>query len=204
MLVCNNLGYNFGSRHIFAGVSFTLGKGALLVLHGPNGAGKTSLLHILAGIKSANNGQVAWNEQPIAESIRNGEVLINYVGHEKVIKPDLTVLENIEFLARLFGDLSKVEEAIEVFGLRKYLKTKCSELSRGWQKRVLLSKLIFAPSDIWVLDEPYNNLDSSVCTVLDGLIANKCKEGGIVIASSHTVIPIDFAVKLNIAEFAAR
>ncbi len=204
MLTCTEVSCNYGNRRIFEGVSFDAGEGALIVLHGHNGTGKTSLLHMVAGLKKPLVGRINWHGKEIAEAIDDRDLGITFIGHETLAKPDLTVLENINFWASLNGDRNSIPFALEKFGLEKYVDMRCSELSRGWQKRVALARLIFCAADLWVLDEPYNNLDHEVSRLLDTLIAEKISVGGIVILSSHMYVPIESAIKLNISDYAAK
>lgn len=204
MLVCNNLACNYGHRRVFENVSFTADKGTFIVLHGHNGTGKTSLLHILAGLKIPHGGEIAWEGEAMGRAITNGNLSVTYIGHELPVKPEMSVIENIHFWADLNGDRQSVPFALKKFGLDRYQNTKCSDLSKGWQKRVALARLIFCPADMWILDEPYNNLDHEVSRLLDSLISEKIGVGGIVILSSHLYVPIESAVKINISDFAPK
>lgn len=204
MLVCNNVNCHYGSRHVFEGLSFNVGAGSLVVLHGHNGTGKTSFLHMLAGLKRPAVGEINWNEKPITAAIRDNDIELTFIGHESMVKPELTVMENLNFWADLGGDKKSIPFALKKFGLEQYADTKCGELSKGWQKRVGLARLIFCPADLWVLDEPYNNLDHEVSKLLDSLLAEKISAGGIIILSSHMYVPIESAIKLNISDFAPK
>jgi heme exporter protein A len=202
MLISKNVTCQYNNRIIFEDVNINLGQGALVILHGPNGSGKTSFLKILAGINTSWGGDVLWNDRPITDAIQDDELRINYLGHSYAVKPELTVLENIEFWAELAGNPAKIEEALEIFGLTAMANLLCSDLSSGWQKRVALARLVCCPANAWLLDEPYNNLDVKISGVLDKLIVDYAKAGGIVMLSSHTLVPIEKADKLNIAAFA--
>ena len=202
MLISKDVTCQYNHRVIFEGVNINLGEGALVILHGPNGSGKTSFLKILAGINTPWSGDVLWNDQPISEAIQDDELRVNYLGHNYAVKPELTVLENIEFWAELAGNPAKIDEALATFELTNVANTPCSDLSSGWLKRVALARLICCPANVWLLDEPYNNLDVQISGLLDKLIVNYAKAGGIVMLSSHTLVPIEKADKLNIAAFA--
>lgn len=202
MLVSKNVTCQYNNRIVFEEVNINLGEGALVILHGPNGSGKTSFMKILAGINTPWEGEILWNDRPIVEAIQDDELRINYLGHSYAVKPELTVLENIEFWAELAGNPAKIEEALIVFDLKGVESTVCSDLSSGWLKRVALARLICCPANVWLLDEPYNNLDTKISGMLDKLIVDYAKAGGIVMLSSHTLVPIEKADKLNIAAFA--
>lgn len=204
MLTCNDVACSYSGHLIFEGVNISLDKGALVVLHGPNGAGKTSFLKILAGIKVPKEGEVLWDGQHIADAVDEGNLQMQYLGHNYAVKSEMTVYENLSFWAELNGDPEKIPEALTLFGLGEYAETMCSQLSDGWKKRVTLAKLICCYGDMWILDEPYNNLDVSISEKLDNIISEKAKAGGIIVLSSHTLIPIEFAEKLNIANYAPK
>lgn len=204
MLTCKDVACSYSGHMIFEGVNISLDKGALVVLHGPNGAGKTSFLKILAGIKVPKFGEVLWDGQHISDAVDLGSLQMQYLGHKYAVKPELTVYENLSYWAELNGDPEKIPEALTLFGLADYAETLCSKLSDGWKKRVTLAKLICCYGDMWILDEPYNNLDIKICEELDNIISEKAKAGGIIVLSSHTLIPIEFAEKLNIANYAPK
>lgn len=202
MLISKSVTCAYNNRVVFEEVNINLGQGALVILHGPNGSGKTSFLKILAGINTPLAGEILWNDRPIVDAIQDDELRINYLGHAYAVKAELTVLENIEFWAELAGNPAKIPAALAAFELDAVKDTPCSELSSGWQKRVALARLVCCPANVWLLDEPYNNLDTKISGMLDKLIVDYAKAGGIVMLSSHTLVPIEKADKLNIAAFA--
>jgi len=204
VIICEQVSCIYDDNVVFERVNLNLGEGALVILHGPNGSGKTSFLQIIAGIKAPSEGSVTWNGKNIGAAIRDGEFHLNYLGHDYAVKPELTVYENIEYWAKLSGNTGKIADAITRLGLGEYTNVLCAKMSDGWRKRVALARLIFCDADAWMLDEPYNNLDHRICEELDKIIEEKAKKGGIIMLSSHTLVPIDFADKLNIANFAPK
>lgn len=200
MLICDSLGCNYGQKTVFRNLSFTLGTGALVILHGPNGSGKTSFLKIAAGISTQSCGTIKWQEKEIGEA-RSAGLRVNFVGHKLAVKPELTVRENLEFMAALSGNETMVPAALSTFMLSDLADRPARELSSGWQKRVSLARLVCCPAPLWLLDEPYNSLDLKASLILDELIHDHCESGGIVVLSTHTFVPIEFAIKIDISDF---
>src|SRR5690606_22073941 len=115
MLVCNNVDCHYGNKRVFEGVSFSAGEGTLIVLHGHNGTGKTSLLHMIAGLRGTGEGTIKWYGKAIPAAIRDRELDLVFIGHEAMVKPELTVLENVTFWADLAGDRKSIPFALEKF-----------------------------------------------------------------------------------------
>lgn len=200
MLTCKDLACAYGDNLVFKNFSGKIKRGSLLVIRGENGSGKTSLLEILAGLKNPFNGEITWDgENDEVENISN--LAINYIGHRLAIKPNNTVKENVYFWASIFDGQQYSSYALKYFGLDEKESTMCSDLSAGWIKRVALARLICCPADIWILDEPYNNLDRIAAEKLDNLIRAKCSKGGIVVLSSHVKVPIENAVEINMSDY---
>lgn len=202
MLIFEDVACAYNSKVIFANLSATIQPSNSVLLNGANGSGKTSLLKMTAGLQTPYMGKVKWGEHDsIRDAVMEGELSVNYIGHDLAVKEELTVLENIFYWAELAGNVKFVRYAIDYFGLKKYAKTPCSQLSKGWQKKVALSKLITCGGDLWLLDEAFSNLDEETSEQLSSLISNKCENGGIAIVSSHRNISVDFSYKINISDF---
>jgi heme exporter protein A len=177
-LTCLNVSIERGGYKLFEDMSFTLLEGAGLVVKGANGSGKTSLLKVLAGLVKPSYGSVA-----LASGYTSSDML--YIGHKNAIKGDATVLENLQFWAKLRGEPLLLAAAISHFGLGYYTDTPCRELSAGWQRRVALAKLICCPSKLWLLDEPTANLDAEGEAITLSLIKARIHSGGGVVAAMH-------------------
>lgn len=202
MLIFEDLACAYNSKIVFANLSATIQPSNSVLLTGANGSGKTSLLRMIAGLQTPYMGNVRWGEyDSVRHAVLYNDLAVNYIGHDLAVKEDLTVLENIYYWAELAGDVKFVRYAIDYFGLKQYAKTPCSQLSKGWQKKVALAKLITCGGDLWLLDEAFSNLDEETSEQLAGLIQNKCENGGIAIISSHRNISVDFNYKINISDF---
>jgi heme exporter protein A len=201
MLILENISCAYNDRPVFGGLNLQINRGASLLVVGGNGTGKTSFLKIVSGVADPRAGRVMWDNFPLMSAIKNQEVYVNFIGHELAVKGELTVKQNLEFWAALSGNSKLINYTLDLFGLKKYARTPVSELSKGWQKKVALSRLILCDGDVWVLDEPFSNLDADASQILAQIIIDKTKSGGITIASAHGEILVDFDEKLDISAF---
>lgn len=201
MLTLQNITLIREDKKIFSNLGFSIAPGSALIITGKNGVGKTSLLKIIAGISKATSGKILWNNEDI-ENFRddfNGD--LQFIGHKNFLKPELTVLENLQFYAKLADTEIALSAAIHFFKLTDFIDTKTKKLSAGWQKRVMLAKLLSCPASIWLLDEPFSNLDKEGKFLLKGLIQTRIKENGLVILTSHDEDILDLGIKINLEEF---
>lgn len=202
MLTLNNISCQRGGRTLFKNVGFTIGDCCAVVIRGSNGSGKTSLLNIIACLAQPSEGQVLYaNEDVRGEYWQEYCTIIQYVGHKNAIKPQLTVRENLEFWAQLTDSVHAVDAAIYFFDLTQYENVECGKLSVGWQKKVSLARLLACKSEIWLLDEPFANLDEEAKLKFASLIGTRCQQGGAVVMTAHGDVPIKDACEINLEDF---
>ena len=203
MLTVNNLSFFKDDKKIFSNLGFSLGVGSALIINGRNGCGKSSLLKIIAGISKAKQGEILWGGNNI-ENFRddfNGDS--QFLGHKNFLKPELTVVENLKFYAKLSDTKAALSSALSFFQLTNLADEKVRTLSAGWQKRVMLAKLLCCPATVWILDEPSNNLDKAGREMLHGLIKTRIKEDGLVIMVTHDEMFFDLGPRLNLEDFSS-
>lgn len=201
MLTIDNLSIFKDHKKIFSALGFSVSINSALIITGKNGSGKSSLLKILAGISKATEGKILWGNEDV-ENFRdtfNGDS--QFLGHKNFLKHDLTVAENLLFYARLNGTELALSSALNFFGLNDLANEKIKNLSAGWQKRVMLAKLLCCPATVWFLDEPSNNLDKSGKEMLHGLIKTRVKEEGLVIMATHDEMFFDLGPRLDLEDF---
>ncbi len=178
-----------GSRQLFKNLSANLAPGELLRVRGANGAGKTSLLRMLCGLMQPTQGQVLWQDVPIAK--QRGEYGRNlvYIGHAAALKDELSPVENLIDACVLGGRLTTLQTAMAALqnaGLRGFEKTPARYLSQGQRRRSALARLDLCQQvPLWILDEPFNTLDSAATAWLTGLIENHLQQAGLVVLTSH-------------------
>ncbi len=188
MLTVNSITVKKNQQLIFKDLGFSTGLGSCLILAGKNGSGKTTLLKTIAGLHKSSSGEILWNEENIENFYPEFAADINYIGHKNFLKPRLTVWQNLAFYAELSGTEILLPSAIKYFSLEEILEKPVHQLSSGWQKKVMLAKLLCCPTTIWLLDEPTVNLDKEGKELLFNLVSVRVKEGGIVIIATHDEI----------------
>lgn len=187
MLTFKDVACKRGGRVIFSKLDLFLSKGELICLRGANGSGKTSLLKIAAGLLIPSQGSVTQNSpEPIL-----------YLGHRPGVQKHLTVYENLAFYAKLYNNELLFDVAIHYFGLGEILDMPCAKLSAGWQQRVGLSRLVLAPTSLWLLDEPFTHLDTEGKELLQNLLQAREGQGGATMLSTHQDLPFGKEIQME-------
>lgn len=184
-LVINNLNCQRGYNQLFSKLSFQVDSGEILRIAGTNGSGKTSLLKILAGINTQEQGDVTLNQYPVKTEEYQQEVF--YLGHQAVLSGELTSLENLEFLSALNKSSNQQDliQALSDIGLKGYEDEHCANLSAGQKRRVILAGLFVSKAKVWLLDEPFTALDPKGIKIVENRIEQHCKNGGLCLFTTH-------------------
>jgi len=182
-----------GERQLFSGLNLAISLGECLHVRGENGVGKTSLLRLLTGLSQPESGEVLWNGLSISEEPSTYHRELLFLGHRDALKEDLTALENLQLYATLDDVQLPVDKALGAlwrFGLRgrEYLPVNC--LSAGQKRRVLMARMLTRQAKLWILDEPFNALDTHAVQDLQGLIAEHIEQGGLVVLTSHQAVSL--------------
>ena len=171
-----------GGVPVLEGVSLSLAPGQALVLRGANGSGKTTLLRTIAGLQPALAGQVTGAEDRIA-----------YAGHADGLKAMLSVSENLNFWAAVFGTRD-VAAALEAFALEPLADRLAGTLSAGQKRRLGLARLLVTGRPIWVLDEPTVSLDADAVTLFADAVRAHLAGGGMALIATHIDLGLEAAV----------
>ncbi len=189
-LVVDNLTCTRGGVAVLAGISFSLGSGQALVLRGPNGSGKTTLLRTIAGLQPPREGRVIAPPESIA-----------YGAHADGLKATLTVTENLEFWAGIYGT-GQISHALEAFELRPLAQRQAQNLSAGQKRRLGLARMLVTGREIWAMDEPTVSLDAASVAMFAAAVRAHLAEGGAVLIATHIDLGIEAEV-LDVTPFRA-
>jgi heme exporter protein A len=182
-----------GEKQLFADLNVRVTSGNCLHVRGENGVGKTSLLRLLTGLSKPESGEVLWGDHAIALDPGAYHRELLFLGHRDALKEDLTALENLQMYAAL-DDVSLSQEralaALWRFGLRGRENLSVNCLSAGQKRRVLMARMLTRQAKLWILDEPFNALDTQAVHELQKLIAEHISSGGLVVLTSHQEVNI--------------
>ena len=185
LLAARGLRFARNEQPVFGPLAFSVDAGEALLVQGDNGAGKTTLLRVLAGLLPADAGEIDIDGRPAATSLRARAIA--YLGHLPALKSDLTALENLNFLCGLHGRRrgQVPESALRIVGLAGYEDTLARQLSAGQKKRLSLARLWLSPAPLWLLDEPYANLDLDGINLVNRMVQAHLREGGAALLTTH-------------------
>ena len=185
LLAARGLAFMRNEQCVFGPLDFSVDAGEALLVQGDNGVGKTTLLRVLAGLLHAEAGEVDIDGRRATVLLRASAM--SYLGHLPALKQDLTALENLDFLCGLHGRRrgQLPGNALAIVGLAGFEDTLARHLSAGQKKRLSLARLWLAPAPLWLLDEPYANLDLDGINLVNRMVQAHLRDGGAALLTTH-------------------
>jgi heme ABC exporter ATP-binding subunit CcmA len=176
---------DFNTKAALAGIDIKLSKGSLLTIFGPNGAGKTTLMKIMAGIMDPSEGKVLYKGKPLSYNGQQREVY--YLGHKNALYNALTVKENMNFTARLFGNRTAetVDTVLREHGFWEKRNALVQELSQGMKRRLAITKGFLTNQNLLILDEPFAGLDIKWRRSISSKVNDLKSQGKSLVISTH-------------------
>jgi len=185
LLQARALAFARNEEPIFGPLDFALHPGDVVLIEGDNGSGKTTLLKVLSGLLEPTSGEVLLHDAPLTLAKLSHQVAL--LAHLLGLKLELSALENLRFAIGLGGLRSGItpQLALASVGLEGYEDQPLRMLSAGQRKRVALARLLLVPVALWLLDEPYANLDREGIELVNRLLDNHARRGGAALITSH-------------------
>lgn len=194
-LSADNLTLIRGERCLFEGLGFALDRGEMLLLEGRNGCGKTSLMRAVAGMLSLETGEVLWNDVPVLRQRQAFHGDLVWLAHRTGLKGDLNMVENLHFEASLRPQSARDHEQVfSRLGIERLKRLPLRSLSAGQQRRVALARMLFADVPLWLMDEPFTNLDREGRSLVMELVEEHLNAGGLCVMAAHQDVAINAPV----------
>ena len=202
LLEARGLQRSFGRARILHGIDLSLHPGEALAIIGPNGAGKTTLLRLLAGLIRPTAGDIQVLGRP---GVRGSDAIRSAIGllsHQSLLYDDLTLLENLEFAARLHSlDQPRMvaAAALEAAGLSERGSELPRRLSQGLLQRAAIARALVHSPRVLLLDEPFTALDSTAAERLRSNLRARLDRGaGLIVVTHHLAEVWDLASRVAV------
>ncbi len=177
-----------GKTEVLKGASLDVFAGESVSISGESGAGKTTFLNILAGLESADSGEVFWRGErvdnlPNSRQSRKRAEFMGFVFQNCCLVPELDARENVEFAARIAGKYKRgesrerAESLLEYVGLSHRIRYLPSRLSGGERQRVAIARALMNSPALILADEPTGNLDERTGESVMELLLGLCGRG---------------------------
>jgi heme exporter protein A len=181
-LALENVAVIRGNRLVFSGLSLAAGAGDIVWVRGANGSGKSTLFRLIASLL------------PKASGSMNIEGVIALADENLALDANLTVEKALQFWASMDGTNSAaLDAALTATDMVMLADVPVRFLSTGQRKRASLARVLASSAPIWLLDEPYNGLDSASAARLDAALLKHAASGGIALVAAHQAPSVNVA-----------
>lgn len=185
-LSCRDVVKEYDGLPALAGVDLEVRRGERVVLIGANGSGKTTLIRIVAGLLEPGGGEV--RVLGAACGSMEARSVTAYIPDSPVLYDDLSVMEHLEYTARLFGASEwrpKAEELLERLGLADRADDLPARFSRGLRQKTAAALAFVRPFRLLLVDEPFVGLDAPGREAVVSLVEESASDGAAVVVATH-------------------
>lgn len=181
----DNVAVMRGNHMVLRGLSVTARSGDIIWIRGANGCGKSTLLRLVAGLLSVTSGDI------------HSEGRIALADENLALDANMALGAALRFWADMDGASAGARDAaLTDMDLQNLSNIPVRFLSTGQRKRASIARVLASHADIWLMDEPYNGLDSASCTRLDQAMLAHAGSGGIILVAAHQPPSINVAQSL--------
>ena len=188
MLIVKNLSIQRLEKTIFENISLSLSPRNIIFLKGKNGSGKTTLLKAILNIIEPSFGSIYWKGKLLKKNLYDFYNHVTYIPDTTTSLKKLTITDNINIWKKFFiSDINnaQIETALRTLKLDNNLNKKVGTLSFGETKKLEFLRLIIENKHVWILDEPFSNLDEDSIELMKQTFEDHCAKEGSIIFSSH-------------------
>ncbi|HEY2853109.1 MAG TPA: ABC transporter ATP-binding protein [Gemmatimonadaceae bacterium] len=179
----------FARRRAVNDVTLQLEEAECLALFGPNGAGKTTLLRLFAGLLRPTSGSARVNGH-LLRGDASTRSHVGFISHQSMLYAALSVRENVELTANLYGMPNirgAADEAMREMRVMDRANAPVRALSRGLQQRVSIARALVHRPRVLLLDEPYTGLDALGAAALTEILMRLRADGATLVLVTHNI-----------------
>ncbi|NNK91253.1 MAG: ABC transporter ATP-binding protein [Acidimicrobiia bacterium] len=183
----SGVGVRFGRIPVLRGIDLEVAPSEVVGVVGPNGSGKSTLLRILATLVKPTVGDATVLGVEVgSDGIRATRHRLALLGHHSALWGELTLLENLTFVARMSGvGTDRVEEILELVGLGGSMGRRADHSSHGMQRRIEFARTLLTRPDLLLLDEAHAGLDKAAQALVELAVSDVRNRAGGVVLVSH-------------------
>ncbi|HOV84711.1 MAG TPA: ATP-binding cassette domain-containing protein [Paludibacteraceae bacterium] len=186
-ITISQLSKSFGKQKVLNNISFEIKQGDIVGFLGPNGAGKTTTMKIITGALPYREGSVKVGEWEVKEQPLKTKSLLGYLPEQNPLYAEMYVKEYLLFVASFYGlgknKNERIDELIDVVGLRPEFKKRIGQLSKGYRQRVGLAQALIHDPKVLILDEPTTGLDPNQLEEIRELIRSLGKNKTVLLST---------------------
>ena len=197
MIRIENLKKNYGTTAALKGIDLSVPAGELFAYLGPNGSGKTTTIRILTGLTKLSQGRATINGYDIEDNPLEVKRQCGLVPQHTNLDSELTVFENLDIHARLFGmkpaeRKRKISETLAYVELNRRAGSLIKKLSGGMKRRVMIARALVHEPSVLFLDEPTVGLDANIRRRIWSLIKKIQQHGATIFLTTHYIEEAEF------------
>jgi ABC-2 type transport system ATP-binding protein len=195
-----NLTRRFGDFLAVDNVSFSVGAGEVVGYLGPNGSGKTTTIRMLLGLLRPSAGRAQVLGFDVVKQAEQVRAQVGYMSQKFALYHELTVWENLVFYAGVYGvkERSRVEEVLQLVGLKDLRDERVDQLAAGWRQRLALGTAIIHMPKVLFLDEPTSGVDPNARRSFWDLIYLLVEQGVTALVTTHYMDEAEYCGRVGI------
>jgi len=200
VIFAQGLTRKFGDFTAVDHISFSVNSGEVVGYLGPNGSGKTTTIRMLLGLLIPTEGEASVLGYDVVSQTEQIRERVGYMSQKFALYHDLTVGENLAFYAGVYSELSRkrLEDVLDLVGLRQLEKEMVSNLSTGWRQRLALGTAIVHRPRLLFLDEPTSGVDPTARRAFWDLIYELVAEGVTALVTTHYMDEAEYCGRVGI------
>jgi len=200
VIVAKDLTRRFGEFTAVDHISFTMDAGEVVGYLGPNGSGKTTTIRMLLGLLIPTEGEARVLGYDVVRQAEQVRAQVGYMSQKFALYHDLTAGENLAFYAGVYGERSRsrLDEVLDLIGLRQLEGERVSDLSAGWRQRLALGTAIVHRPRLLFLDEPTSGVDPTARRAFWDLIYELVAGGVTALVTTHYMDEAEYCGRVGI------